>query len=148
MVKKEIQWKKAYTDEKGFTHIPIKVKGKKKFKCDDCGKKVREVFTINPCEILLRRELCRACYCKTPESLEQLLALWEGNDFVEQPKSYKCESENKELSTIFVYVCNKCGESLDIEIESEFAKIPFEGTWSCKCGEVIKIKWDGKELKL
>ena len=73
MTKKKIQWKKAYSDKDGFTHIPIKVKGKRKFKCDDCGKKVREIFTINPNEILIRRELCRDCYCKTPESLENLL---------------------------------------------------------------------------
>jgi len=53
MVKRKIQYKKAYTDKDGLTHIPIKLKGKKKFKCDDCGKKVREVFTINPCEIYL-----------------------------------------------------------------------------------------------
>jgi len=47
----------------------------------------------------------------------------------------------------FKYVCNKCGESLEVGIDSDFASIPFEGTWSCKCGNVIRVKWDGKELK-
>jgi len=44
-------------------------------------------------------------------------------------------------------VCSKCGETLPLEIESEFSKIPFEGTWTCKCSNYIKMKWDGKELK-
>ena len=133
MVKRKVQFKKAYVDKDGLTHIPIKLKGKKKFKCDDCKKKVREVFTINPTEILLRRELCRACYCKTPESLDDLL---------------KLVDDDKEMdSEVFVYVCDKCGESLDLDMDSKFSKIPFEGTWRCKCGNVIRIKWDGKELK-
>ena len=48
---------------------------------------------------------------------------------------------------LFIYVCDKCGETLDMEIDSEISKIPFESFWSCKCGNYIKIKWDGKELK-
>ena len=48
---------------------------------------------------------------------------------------------------VFVYVCDECDETLDVGIESEFAKIPFEGIWSCKCGNTIRVKWDGKELK-
>ncbi|QYW08104.1 Zn finger protein [Lokiarchaeota virus WyrdV1] len=51
------------------------------------------------------------------------------------------------MSTIFVYVCNKCGESFDVEMEDDFAKIPFEGVWSCECGELIRVRWDGKELE-
>lgn len=74
-MKKKILWKKAYTDKAGFTHIPIKNKGRKKFRCDECGEKVKEIFTINPTEILLRRELCRGCYCKTSESLSDLLKM-------------------------------------------------------------------------
>lgn len=79
MVERIVQWKKAYTDKDGLIHIPIKLKGKKKFKCDECGKKVREIFTINPNEILLRRELCRGCYCNTPESLDDLLECFDDN---------------------------------------------------------------------
>lgn len=73
MVRNIIQWKKAYIDKDGLTHIPIKEKGKKKYKCDDCGKKMRTRFIINPCELLFRRELCRKCYCNTSESLDELL---------------------------------------------------------------------------
>jgi len=61
------------------------------------------------------------------------------NDFVEQPKSY----EYKRIVT----VCDKCGESIDLGIDSGISQIPFEGTWSCKCGNLIKTKWNGKELK-
>ena len=77
---KIIQWKKAYIDKDGLTCIPVKTKGKKKFKCDECSKKVREVFTINPMELLQKRELCRACYVKTPESLEILLEMYGQSD--------------------------------------------------------------------
>ncbi|GAH76115.1 unnamed protein product [marine sediment metagenome] len=75
-MKKKILWKKAYTDKDGFTHIPIKNKGRKKFRCDECGEKVREIFTINPNELLIKRELCRECYCKTFESLSDLLKMF------------------------------------------------------------------------
>ena len=216
-MKKIIQWKKVYTDKDGLTHIPIKTKGKKKFKCDDCGEKVREVFTINPCEILLRRELCRACYCKTPESLHDLLVNFDELDFkdilsenritnLEQlarlegvPKGESELSQDSEdfefnkkeddvidkntysfenfgetikefeeetgksifkkelreslrsddvVFVVITTVCDKCGESLDVKIESGFAKIPYEASWSCsECGNFIKTKWDGKELK-
>ena len=76
-MKKKVEWKKAYQDKDGLTHIPIKEKGRKKFRCDECRKKVREVFIINPNELLSRKELCRSCYCNTPESLDDLLKVFE-----------------------------------------------------------------------
>jgi len=74
-MKRKILWKKAYTDKEGMTHIPVKNKGRKKFKCDECGEKVREIFTINPNALIIKRELCRECYCKTSESLNDLLKM-------------------------------------------------------------------------
>ena len=82
MVRRIIQWKKSYIDEDGNTCIPVKTKGKKKFRCDECGEKVREVFTINPTELLSKKELCRGCYVKTPESLEILLSQVLGDEDV------------------------------------------------------------------
>lgn len=175
-MKKILQWKKAYTDKDGYTHIPIKVKGKKKFKCDECGKKVREVFTINPMELLQKRELCRACYCDTPESLDNLIRncftteddfldnlgepyeLDEGRvDFGDLIKDFEKETgksifkNNKEVESlemvVIVHTCEICGKSWNLKIDSEFAKIPYESSWSCECGEYFKTKWDGKELK-
>ena len=66
-------YKKSYVDKDGYTHIPIKLKGRKRFRCIGCGKKVRET--------ILETRLCRKCYCESPESLVDLFKLLsEGND--------------------------------------------------------------------
>lgn len=107
----------------------------RKGKCDVCGE-VKPLQWDTP-----EGHLCHDCLCNSEKGLELVLNLVDYDSLSERLK----ESDRKD--TLFVYVCDKCGKTLDMEIDSEFAKIPFESSWACKCGNFIRIKWDGKELK-
>ena len=138
----------------------------KKIDCFDCPKRKGNYCHFYLTSTQLAKQFCTICMtCKNAnwlndfykeclgcilghEKTKELNMGREEDEGIYPEETYMGEDEDEiEASEVFVYVCDKCGETLDLEIDCEFAKIPFEGTWACKCGNVIKVKWDGKELK-